>query len=95
MCVTYYYRRTFLPARRYASAVLAMDLFVTSRCCIKTDRRIELVLACRLLSTYPILHKQTVYWILAARKAGLNKHTGKSCIHKIHNIHKIKSLEMI
>jgi len=26
------------------------------------------------------------------RKAGLNKHTGKSCIHKIH---KITSLEMI
>ena len=29
------------------------------------------------------------------RKSGLNKHTGKSCIHKIHNIHKITSLEMM
>jgi len=35
---------------------------------------------------------QTVYWIPAASKAFLNKHTEKSCIH---NIHEITSLEMI
>jgi len=39
-------------------------------------------------------HKQFIgFW--QPQKAGLNKHTGKSCKHKIHNIHKITSLEMI
>jgi len=33
-----------------------------------------------------LLHKPFIgFW--QPRKAGLNKHTGKSCVHKIHNIH--------
>ena len=47
----------FFTARRYASAVLAVVvcLSVTSRYCIETTGRIELVLARRLPSTYPTL----------------------------------------
>jgi len=51
----------FLPARRYASAVLAMALCpsvrlsvsVTSRSSIETDGRIQLVLEWKLPSTHP------------------------------------------
>jgi len=45
----------FFTARRYASAVLAVVvcLSVTSRYCIETTGRIELVLARGLSSTYP------------------------------------------
>ena len=41
-----------------------------------------------------VVHKPFI-GLWQPRKAGLNKHTGKSCIHKLHNIRKITSLEMI
>ena len=59
--------RYFFTARRCASAVYvvvmcpSVCLSVTSRCCIETTRRIELVLAWRLHSTYPTLWYKDIW----------------------------------
>ena len=70
-----------LPARRCSSACTSYGpvsvsacLSVTSRCYIEVDGRIELVLACRLLSTYPTLH-----WVVRKFRH-LQKGTTISCL---------------
>ena len=63
-CTISYALNQFSPTQSYASAGTScgsayvcpcLCLSVTSRCSIEMDGRIELVLACRLLSSYPTL----------------------------------------